>query len=68
MNDPHGITAENLLRTLPVGIGWDETIQALGALAAETLSRRPEEIRRLLEQSAKNYSQTAERRGIMSSR
>ena len=48
MNDPHGITAENLLRTLPVGIGWDETIQALGALAAETLSRRPEEIRRLL--------------------
>ena len=48
MNDPHGITAENLMRTLPVGIGWDETIQALGALAAETLSRRPEEIRRLL--------------------
>lgn len=48
MNDPHGITAENLLRTLPVGIGWDETIQALGALAAETLARRPEEIRRLL--------------------
>lgn len=48
MNDPHGITAENLLRTLPVGIGWDETIQALGALAAETLSCRPEEISRLL--------------------
>lgn len=48
MNNPHGITAENLLRTLPVGIGWDETIQALAASIAEVLARRPEEISRLL--------------------
>lgn len=48
MNSLHGITAENLLNSLPIALQQDETVWALSAVAAELLADRPEEIDRLL--------------------
>lgn len=48
MSSTHGITAENLLRTFPIALQEDESMQALAAVTADALARRPEEISRLL--------------------
>ncbi len=48
MNDMHGITPGNLLRSLPLVLQRDENMQALAASIAETLAARPAEIDRLL--------------------
>lgn len=48
MNSEHGLTAGNLLRTLPEVLRRDETMCALAATIAEKLSARPEEIRGLM--------------------
>jgi len=48
MNNIHGITAENILKLLPIALQQDDTIRALAASAAEVLASRPEEIDRLL--------------------
>lgn len=48
MNDAHGLTAENLLRTLPDVLKNDESMAALAAAIAQVLSARPSEIRNLM--------------------
>ena len=48
MNDTHGLTVENLLRTLPDVLKNDESMAALAAAIAQVLSARPSEIRNLM--------------------
>ena len=48
MSSLHGITAENLLQSLPIALQQDETVRALAASAAKVLASRPKEIDRLL--------------------
>lgn len=48
MNDTHGLTVENLLRTLPDVLKNDESMAALAAAIAQVLSTRPSEIRNLM--------------------
>lgn len=48
MNDAHGLTTENLLRTLPDVLKNDESMAALAAAIAQVLSARPSEIRNLM--------------------
>ncbi len=47
MNDIHGLTVENLLRTLPGALQDDETMMALAGVAAGELAERPAEIDRI---------------------
>lgn len=47
MNSAHGLTAENLLRTLPDVLKNDESMAALAASIAQVLAARPDEIQRL---------------------
>ncbi len=47
MSSEHGITVDNMLRTLPDVLRNDENMQALASSIAETLALRPEEIDRL---------------------
>lgn len=47
MNSAHGLTAENLLRTLPDALKNDESMAALAASIAQVLAARPDEIQRL---------------------
>lgn len=48
MSNIHGITAENLLQSLPIALQQDDTVRALAASAAEVLADRPAEIDGLL--------------------
>ena len=48
MNDTHGLTVENILRTLPDVLKNDESMAALAAAIAQVLSVRPSEIRNLM--------------------
>lgn len=47
MNDSHGVTRENLMRTLPAALKADENTNALAQSAAGLLEGRAEEIKRL---------------------
>lgn len=48
MDNPHGLTAENLLRALPDVLRNDNGMNALAEAIAGTLSRRPKEIEALM--------------------
>ena len=48
MNSAHGLTAENLLRTLPEVLRNDEKMAALAASIADVLAARPAEIEQLM--------------------
>lgn len=48
MSDGHGLTAENLLRTLPEVLRNDEGTHALASAIADVLSARPGEIEGLM--------------------
>ena len=48
MNNIHGITSENLLRTLPDVLRNDESMIAVASSVAAALSARPEEIESLM--------------------
>lgn len=48
MDNPHGLTAENLLRALPDVLRNDNGMSALAEAIAGTLSRRPKEIEALM--------------------
>lgn len=47
MNELHGITAENLLATLPPVLQGDAEMLALATSIADVLAKRPEEIRKI---------------------
>lgn len=47
MNDPHGLTKENMLRAFPDALKVDQSTLALAAATATLLERRTEEISRL---------------------
>ena len=47
MSEAHGLTAENLLRTLPPALARDETMRSLAAAIAGLLAAQPAEIERL---------------------
>lgn len=47
MNSEHGLTAENILRTLPEALRNDKKMLALAASVSEALAARAEEIERL---------------------
>lgn len=47
MNEGHGFTKENLLRSLPVSLSGDPKMAALAEAVAEVLAKRREEIRKL---------------------
>lgn len=48
MNNTHGLTAENLLRTLPEVLRNDRSMAALAASIADVLAARPAEIQQLM--------------------
>lgn len=48
MNSAYGLTAENLLRTLPEVFRNDKKMVALASSIADVLAARPEEIRQLM--------------------
>lgn len=48
MNSEHGLTAENLLRTLPEVLRNDKNMSALAAAIADVLAARPDEIQQLM--------------------
>ena len=48
MNNIHGLTAENLLQSLPIALQQDDTVRALAASAVKVLEDRPEEVDGLL--------------------
>lgn len=47
MNDPHGLTRENMLQAFPDALKVDQSILALASATATLLERRTEEISRL---------------------
>ncbi|MDE6837149.1 MAG: phage tail protein I, partial [Acutalibacter sp.] len=47
MSNEHGLTGENLLRTLPPALAQDETMRALAAAIAGLLAAQPAEIEKL---------------------
>lgn len=48
MNSEHGLTAENLLRTLPEVLRNDKNMSALASAIADVLAARPAEIQQLM--------------------
>lgn len=48
MNDGHGLTKENLLRSLPPALAADKEMLALAECIAQLLEKRPEEMERTL--------------------